>query len=396
MLSVICPNCGKESPETTSFCTGCGTRLEKSPVEAVCTVSATEISTPNEAAPAAETPAQTEAAPAMEIPSQTEAPTAAEATVATVPSTPLRRTPTWWKVLRCFFSIPLTTVLTVLLVCVIALYGLQHITRADTLETMIKDMNITSIVAEEISRGKTDSLAEALYDEYYEAAVNSNADIVLSEDELEEFFEESTIQDFVAEKSADFLSSFLNGETDAKITKEEIVDLIEDNEKVVEKITGGQTLSDNDYAMIEEFIEKENLVEQFDMTKMGLDTGLAEDLSLVRTSYSTVFWLLIGACLFVLLLIALFNLLGHFLTALYSGIALLVAGGIGALSLAAQSAILSMARAEMSNTEMNIITPLVDTIFRGFWIAGLVAMAAGTLCIILFAIMRIVGRKKRV
>lgn len=389
MLSVICPNCGKESPETASFCTGCGTRLEKPPAEAVCAAPTVEIPTQADevsAAPAAEIPAPPAASAPIPVPTP--------APAATVPPTPLRRTPTWWKVLRCFFSIPLTAVLTALLVCVIALFGLQNLTRAETLEGMIKDINITNTIAEEMSNGETDSLAEALYDEYYEAATNSNADIVLSEEELEEFFEKSTIEDFVAEKSGEFLSAFLNGDTDAKITKDEIMDLIEDNETVIKKITGGKTLSDNDYAMIEEFIEKENLTEKFDMAKMGLDNDLSKDLSLVRTFYSNGFWLLVGVCLFVLLLIALFNLFGRFLTALYSGIALLIAGGIGALTLVVQSAILSMARAEMGETEMNLLTPVIETVFRSFWVMGLVAMAAGTVCIILFAIVRIVGRKK--
>ncbi len=405
MLSVICPNCGKEAPENALFCTGCGTRLEKPPAEEAPVAPVAEVAAaPAEesSAPVAEAPVAVPAADPV-VPAPVAETPVAEAPVAVpiadpvvpVPAQPRRRTPTWWKVIRCFFSIPLTAVLTVLLIGVIAMFGLQNLTRADTLESMIKDMNIIDTIAEEMSDGETDSLAEALYDEYYEAAVNSDADIILTESELTEFIEDSTIEDFIAEKGSEFLSAFLSGENDAKITEDELLDLIKDNEKVIEKVTGGHTLTDNDYAMIEDFIKEENLAEQFDMSKMGLDEDLSEDMSVVRTVYSSGMWLLIGVSLFVLLLIALFNLCGRCLTALYSGIALLIAGGFGALTLVAQSAVLSMARAEMKDTELNLIKPVVETVFHGFWVAGLVALAAGAACIILFAIVRIISRKKR-
>jgi len=382
MLSVICPNCGKESPEAASFCTACGTRLNAAPQQP-----AVEPPAP----PATEIPAQ----PVTPVPTPPAAP-APMPTPAPVPPTPLRRTPIWWSVLRCIFSIPLTAVLAALLVAVILLFGIRTATSANTIEHMIKDIDISEAVASGMSEGDTESLAEALYEEYYEAAVNGNADVILTEDELEEFFEESTIDDFIAEKGGEYISALLTGDHSAKITKEELLDLVKDNEHIIEEITGGETLSDKDYEMIENFIDKENLTEQLDMKNMGLDDDFAEDLETIRSAYTLGFWLVIGAALFILLLLALFNLRGNFLTSLYSGIALLFAGGIGVLTLALRSFVLSAARSETEEAVMKIIEPVIDTVCRSFWIPGLVAAALGVGCIALFIVMRIVGKKKRV
>ncbi len=382
MLSVICPNCGKEAPETASFCTGCGTRLNAAPQQPVAEVPAQ---------PVAEMPAQPVAPMPVSTPPAAPAPTPTP-----VPSTPRRRTPIWWSILRCLFSIPLTAVLAALLVAVILLFGIRTATSANTIEHMIKDIDITDAVASGLSEGGTESLAEALYDDYYEAAMNSNADVILSEEELEEFFEESTIDDFIAEKGGEYISALLTGDNSAKITKEELLDLVKDNEHIIEEITGGETLSDKDYEMIENFIEEENLTEQLDMKNMGLDEDFSEDLETIRSAYTIGFWLVIGAALFILLLLALFNLRGHFLTSLYSGIALLFAGGIGMLTLALRSFVLSAARSETDGVAMKIIEPVIETVCRSFWIPGLVAAVLGVGCIVLFACMRIRAKKHRV
>ncbi len=384
MLSVICPNCGKEAPETASFCTGCGTRLNAAPQQPAAETSVppvAETSVP----PVAETPAQ----PVAPTPPPTPAPMPTP-----VPPTPRRRTPIWWRILRCLFSIPLTAVLAALLIAVIAMFGVRTIISANTIEQMIKDIDIADMVAEGISEGETESLAEALYDDYYEAAVNGNADVILSEEELEEFFEESTIDDFVAEKGGEYISALISGDTSVKITKKELLDLVKDNEHIIEEITG-ETLSDKDYEMIENFIEEENLTEQLDMKNMGMDEEFSEGLEMFRSLYTVGFWLLIGVTLFILLLLALFNLHGHFLTSLYSGIALLFAGGIGLLTLALRSFVLSAARLETEEAAMKIIEPLIDTVCRSFWIPGLVAAILGVGCIVLFACMRIRAKKRR-
>lgn len=374
MLTVFCPQCGKETPESAAFCANCGMSLNRSQAEAAPAEAVVD-------APCAEQP--TPADPAVPVPSPAPAPSAK----------PPHRTPVWWRVLRCLFSIPLTVLLTGLLIGIIAVFGVQNFMRASTLENMLSEMNFSQRIAEEMSNGETDSLAEAIYDDYYKAAVESDADIVLTESELSDFFEKSTFDDFLAKKGGEVLSSLLKGENNAKITKDEILDLVEDNEKVLEKVTGGHKLTDNDYAMLEDFIDENNLEEQLNLSKIGLEGEDAEDLTLIQSAYSSGVWLLCGATLVLLLLLALCNLRGRFLTSLYSGIALLIAGLAGVMTFVAQSPLLSLARANLSSNEAELMEPVVKTLLSGFWVAGLVALACGVVCIALFAVVRICGRK---
>lgn len=89
MTTIICPHCGKDIPEDALHCGNCGAALEAPP--------------PIESAP--ETPAHY--APVK------------------------KRTPTWWKVLRCLFSVPLTAVLTAALPTTLALFAAHNLTPAN-------------------------------------------------------------------------------------------------------------------------------------------------------------------------------------------------------------------------------------------------------------------------
>ena len=90
MITIICPHCGKDIPEDALSCDNCGAML----------------------AP----PAPVESAP----------------TPSTIP-TPRqrRRTPAWWKVLRCLFSLPLTALLAAALTGTVTLFAAYCISPAD-------------------------------------------------------------------------------------------------------------------------------------------------------------------------------------------------------------------------------------------------------------------------
>ena len=60
-------------------------------------------------------------------------------------------------------------------------------------------------------------------------------ELAVSKEQVQSFVEESTVQDFVAEKVAGLVEDFYAGESETTITVEEITQLIEENKEVIEE-----------------------------------------------------------------------------------------------------------------------------------------------------------------
>jgi hypothetical protein len=104
-------------------------------------------------------------------------------------------------------------------------------------------------------------------------------------------------------------------------------------------------------------------------------------------------WGAIGGCLFLFAVLALLNLRSRFLGFLYSGIGCLIAGGICSLTLAAQSLITGLLRAE-GDLPLDMVTPIISKLLSGFWGPGLCLVGAGILLLVAFTVLRVVRRKQ--
>lgn len=347
MTTIICPHCGKDVNEDAAICTACGRTLELP-------------------APVAEETA--------EIPVK-------------------KGTPTWWRVIRCIFSIPLTMLLVAALLLFTTLSAARRIPKVSTVESLFNKIEPTKMIAEVLTEGETDSLAAVIYDAYEQAAAESEMDI-LTETELQKVLDSSTLDEFLSEKTAAYLSAFMSGENDVAVTKEELLNLVRENEAVIEKVTGGKNLTDEHYAMIESAIDESGLVEQLDMSTL-LPQDDVTVVNTVQLVYNEAFYAAIGLCLLLVLLIGLFNLCGHFLTSLYSGIALLIAGGIASLTLGVEALAVDVIASAGLPFSANVLSALVHAVLSGFWQVGFCLIGGGVLCIVLFAVMRILRRRRQ-
>lgn len=348
MTTIICPHCGKDVNEDALFCAACGGSLEL--------------------------------------------PVAAAEEVAEIPAK--KGAPTWWRVIRCIFSIPLTVLLVAALLTFTTLSAARNIPQKNTVKSLFKEIKPTEMIAEVISEGKTDSFAEVIYDAYEQAAAESGLDEILTENELQKVLDASTLDEFLSDKTADYLSAFLSGENDVAVTKDELLNLVRENEEVIEKVTGGQTLTDEHYTMLENAIDESDIVEQLDMSQIMPESDVTVT-NTVQLVYNEAFYAAIGLCLLLVLLIGLFNLCGHFLTSLYSGIALLLAGTVASLTLAVETLAVEIIASSGFPFSTNVLSAMVHTVLSGFWQTGFCLIGGGVLCIVLFAVMRIVRRRRQ-
>ena len=348
MTTIICPHCGKDVNEEAAFCPICGGSLEL---------------------PA---PVKEERA---EIPVK-------------------KGTPLWWRILRCIFSIPLTILLVAALLAFTVLSAVRHIPQANTINRLFEDVKPTEMIAEVLTEGESNSIAAVIYEGYEQAATESGLE-VLTEAELQAVIDASTLDEFLSDKVTTYLSAFMNNETDASVTKEDLLNLVRENETVIENATNGRlSLTEEHYAMLENAIDESGIVEQLDLSQIlpQEDTAALATASLV---YNEAFYAAIALCLVLALLIGLFNLCGRFLTSLYSGIALLLAGGVGALTLVAETFATELLLTSGFPLSANLLSAVVHTILSGFWQTGLCLMGGGVLCIALFIVMRIVRRRRQ-
>ncbi len=347
MTTIICPHCGKDVNEDAAFCTACGGALELP------------------------TPVEEERA---EIPVK-------------------KGTPTWWRVIRCIFSIPLTVLLVAALLLFTTLSAVRNIPQKNTVKSLFKEIEPTKMIAEALTKGESDSFATVIYDAYEQAAAESGLEDVLTEKELQKVLDASTLDEFLSDKTADYLSAFLSGDNDVAVTKDELLNLVRENEAVIEQVTGGKALTEEHYTMLEEAIDESGIVEQLDMSKVlpEADTAVIDT---VQLAYNEAFYAAIALCLALVLLIALFNLCGHFLTSLYSGIALLLAGAVASLTLAVETVAVDIITTAGLPFSSNVLSAVVHTALSGFWQVGFCLIGGGVLCIALFAVMRIIRRRR--
>ncbi len=353
MTTIICPHCGKDVAEDAAFCAVCGGALEL-PITAT-----------------------------------------AETTETVLPCPPAKKgTPVWWQVLRCVFSIPLTALLVVSLIAFTALSTARNLPKERTIKSLFNEIQPTEILTEILSEGETDSFSSLIYDTYKQAAIEGGATEMLTKAELQTVLEASTLDDFLSEKTAEYLAAFMNGDYRVGVSKDELLDLVRENEDVICEVTGVRALTADDYALLEDIIDETGLTDDMDLSQI-VPPEVSAMTDTVQFVYNEVFYAVIGLCLLLVLLIALLNLRGRFLTSLYSGIALLLAGALTSLTLAMEAFAIHLLTTVGLPFSVNALSALVHTTLSGFWQVGLCMIGGGLLCIALFVILRLLAKRRK-
>jgi hypothetical protein len=95
-------------------------------------------------------------------------------------------------------------------------------------------IDISDIPADIFSDGTVDmdGLIDWIYDAVEEAA---GQPLPVGKEQVEEFIAESTVSDFVSEKLAGYAEDFINGTENTTITTEELLELLDENQKLLEE-----------------------------------------------------------------------------------------------------------------------------------------------------------------
>lgn len=111
-------------------------------------------------------------------------------------------------------------------------------------------------------------LTDELLDFVYEAVqAEMGVQLPVTREELNDLIEQSTAKDYLAEKAAGLVSDFVRGESTTSIEPEEIRQLIEENQELIEKVTG-EPLPQEYKDQIVTWVEENETVQQ--LNKEGI------------------------------------------------------------------------------------------------------------------------------
>ncbi len=109
-----------------------------------------------------------------------------------------------------------------------------------------------------LTSGLTDQLIGMLYDELGDQFQDV---LPITKEELTDLINESTVKDYIADKTASLVTDYFNDEITTTFEAEEIIQLIEENKELIETVTG-ETLPENLGEQVAEvFKENEVIIE---------------------------------------------------------------------------------------------------------------------------------------
>ena len=123
----------------------------------------------------------------------------------------------------------------------------------------------------DLNSGVTDGLVGFLYEGLKDYLGDQ---LTMTEEELESVVEQSTVKDFIADKAAGLVTDYIIGEVTTTISGEEIKQLLQENQTLIEKVTG-QPLPTEMMEQIVQVVENNETVQKLE--EKGL-AGFIEEL----------------------------------------------------------------------------------------------------------------------
>lgn len=192
--------------------------------------------------------------------------------------------------------------------------------------------------------GNTSAIVDMLYEMIQESV---GGDIPVTKEQLQTLVENSTVTDYIAEKTAGYAEDILNGTENTQITADELVQLVRENKQVIEQ-TLDIELTEQAMADIEANMAA--MVEQNDIDRTirteihnamdsaasgGSGLPVAEILELLRIlSQDTALYGAIGACVLLILLLCGVNLYNVPAGLTWASVPCILIGGILAAPIA--------------------------------------------------------------
>lgn len=115
-----------------------------------------------------------------------------------------------------------------------------------------------SVTPSGMTAGLTDQLIGMLYDQLGDQFQDV---LPVTKEELTDMINESTVKDYIADKTASLITDYINDEITTTFEPEEIIELIEENAELIETVTGEPLPEDLGQQVADVFKEAEIIIE---------------------------------------------------------------------------------------------------------------------------------------
>lgn len=167
-------------------------------------------------------------------------------------------------------SVLLSVFAFVLIVVFMSTLFAKTILSEKTMTTAIQEIDYTEIeVGNVLSNSELDITVEegdTTIDVIYEA-LTEQGQVDISRSDLEQIFEEATFTEYISEKLAQYARFAVTGEELDEVTALDIVDLVDENKKIIEEASGLE-ITEKDLDELEDYLEEDELLEALSTEKL--------------------------------------------------------------------------------------------------------------------------------
>lgn len=192
-------------------------------------------------------------------------------------------------------TIIITILLSICLFCSLLIafftFGLRNSFNGGNTERLLSNVNLFAVFdnSEIVKEGEKSAFFYLLKEHY---------SIDFSDSKFNEFLEESTIKDFLADKLTVFSEDFFSGGAVLSFTKDEVVDLIAENSELLEE-EANKTLRNSDYEKIAYWLFKGEEFEILNTEVFKYQAPFLYYLIIILLSYASIVFFLV-LCLFLI------------------------------------------------------------------------------------------------
>lgn len=295
-------------------------------------------------------------------------------------------------VICTIFSIVMTVIASTIMMSIVLSTSITSCMPENLFEEAFGDMKCSEIQIGYLldkSEGydKDTTLAEYVYDKMDDEQKGR-----MDEKDVADIIDDTTIGKYIL-KTADKYVEVVCGERDeVSIKKEDIVELIEENEDLVEEISG-RKLTKTEYDKIEKLIDDSG-VEKISLSKEDIYGGGADTVRFAKLLTGGTITMIVNivlgfAALFFIFVIFLLNTHKPRLVCLYSGVAVFFAGINGLLFGAGTKFLINYFDGEYGVYSLyNVLRVYAQSLMNRFFLVGEITLAVSVVLFIIFAVLK--------